>query len=198
MMSSEDRGACSCYFRSESDRCNVNARAGQAWPLHHPAVRSRVVDLHRAKISRAAVVDPAEDVELTTHRCRGVTIPSDAHAGQLSPSVGLWVIHAGRVQCVSLVFATIARATSHVDLATHRCDGVPCPALRHACHPQPAVGLRVVDFHRFEYGITVGTIAKATHAVDLAVKHHRGMANSLHAHARHQSPRAELRIVGLD
>eukprot|EP00964_Phaeocystis_antarctica_P147770 scaffold114455_cov66-Phaeocystis_antarctica.AAC.4 len=38
----------------------------------------------------------------------------------------------------------------------------------------------------------------AAHRVDLAVKHYRGMAHALLAHARHQSPRAELRVVGLD
>eukprot|EP00321_Phaeocystis_globosa_P014940 CAMPEP_0118816506 /NCGR_PEP_ID=MMETSP1162-20130426/4821_1 /TAXON_ID=33656 /ORGANISM="Phaeocystis Sp, Strain CCMP2710" /LENGTH=33 /DNA_ID= /DNA_START= /DNA_END= /DNA_ORIENTATION= len=31
----------------------------------------------------------------------------------------------------------------------------------------------------------------ATHGVDLAVKHHRGMAIALAAHARHRSPSAE-------
>eukprot|EP00964_Phaeocystis_antarctica_P026058 scaffold14653_cov66-Phaeocystis_antarctica.AAC.8 len=38
----------------------------------------------------------------------------------------------------------------------------------------------------------------AAHGVDLAVKHHRGVALARHAHARHQSPSAELWIIGLD
>eukprot|EP00964_Phaeocystis_antarctica_P126361 scaffold90061_cov66-Phaeocystis_antarctica.AAC.27 len=38
----------------------------------------------------------------------------------------------------------------------------------------------------------------AAHGVDLAVKHHRGMVTALHAHARHRSPSAKLRVVGLD
>ena len=56
------------------------------------------------------------------------------------------------------------------------------------------VGLRVVGLHRVGLARTITT----THAVDLAVKHHRGMVIALPAHARHQSPSAELRVVGLD
>eukprot|EP00964_Phaeocystis_antarctica_P121217 scaffold84902_cov63-Phaeocystis_antarctica.AAC.3 len=67
------------------------ARGGQARPLR-PAVRSRIVDLYRAEIPLGA--DPAEDVELATHHSRGVTPPSDAHASQLRPCVGLRVVHA--------------------------------------------------------------------------------------------------------
>ena len=62
---------------SESGRHKIIASGGQARP-YHPAVRSRVVDLHRAKTHPAA--EPAKDVDLATHRCGGVTVPSGAHA----------------------------------------------------------------------------------------------------------------------
>eukprot|EP00964_Phaeocystis_antarctica_P011544 scaffold6389_cov75-Phaeocystis_antarctica.AAC.7 len=77
--------------RSESNCHHVAARGGQARHLR-PAVRSRVVDLRRAE--KPLVAGPAKDVELATHPCGGVTPPGCAHASQLRPCVGLWVVHA--------------------------------------------------------------------------------------------------------
>ena len=77
--------------RSKSECRKKFTRQGQARPLH-PAARSRVVDLRRAETP--TVVGPAEDVELATHRCGGVTKPISAHADQLRPYVGLRVVHA--------------------------------------------------------------------------------------------------------
>eukprot|EP00964_Phaeocystis_antarctica_P061296 scaffold36620_cov67-Phaeocystis_antarctica.AAC.2 len=73
-------------------------------------------------------------------------------------------------------------------------------ALRHARHPLPAVSLNVVDLHRVEYAIpiVVPIVATTAHGVDLVIKHHRGMGKARPAHARHRSPSAELRVVGLD
>ena len=77
---------------SESDHPQAVARGGQARHLR-PAVRSRVVDLRRAKILTGA--ETAEDVELATHRCGGVKPPSGAHACQLRPCIGLRIVHVG-------------------------------------------------------------------------------------------------------
>eukprot|EP00964_Phaeocystis_antarctica_P081037 scaffold50658_cov63-Phaeocystis_antarctica.AAC.2 len=185
----EHRGNVPGSQRSESDRRQAGAHGGQVRRLR-PAIRSRVVDFRRAETPPTGV--PAEDVELATHRCGGMVPPSDAHAAsQLCPCVGLRVVHEDRAQRVT---TSIDLATSHIDPATHRGGCVPRPTLRHAGHPLPAVGLRVVDLHRVVRDHTV----IATHDVDLAVKHHRGMEPALLTHTRHQSPRAELRIVGLN
>ena len=77
--------------RSESGRHEIAARRGQARHLR-PAVRCRVVHLRRADETLTGVVLPVEDVELAAHRCGGMTPPSDAHASQLRPFVGQWVI----------------------------------------------------------------------------------------------------------
>eukprot|EP00964_Phaeocystis_antarctica_P048467 scaffold28066_cov63-Phaeocystis_antarctica.AAC.1 len=76
---------------SESYRHHIVAGGGQA-RLWRPAVRGRVVDLRRAEKLTGA--EPAEDVELATQRCGGMTRPTDAHASQLRPCVGLRVVHA--------------------------------------------------------------------------------------------------------
>ena len=77
---------------SESDHPQAVARGGQARHLC-PAVRSRVVDLRRTDSPTSA--GPAKDVKLATHCCGGVRPPSDAHASQLRPYVGLRVVHVG-------------------------------------------------------------------------------------------------------
>eukprot|EP00964_Phaeocystis_antarctica_P037969 scaffold21718_cov58-Phaeocystis_antarctica.AAC.4 len=76
---------------SHSNSHHTSARGGQL-RLLRPAVRSRVVDLRRAETPPDA--DPAEDVELATYCCGGVTPPASAHASQLRPCVGLRVVQA--------------------------------------------------------------------------------------------------------
>eukprot|EP00964_Phaeocystis_antarctica_P105709 scaffold70712_cov61-Phaeocystis_antarctica.AAC.2 len=61
----------------ESDSRHAGARRWQARCLR-PAVRSWVVDLHRAETPTG--VAPAKDAELAAHHCGGVKPPSGAHA----------------------------------------------------------------------------------------------------------------------
>ena len=67
----------------DSDCHHTVARGGQVRHLRPAVVDKQVLLFVRADLRRAetpTVVPPAEDVELATHRCGGVTVPNGAHA----------------------------------------------------------------------------------------------------------------------